>query len=755
LIEELKAIEGDEGTLWRFGKATQLIHQAEAQRDPTPLAEATEQLTAVAKRRTTWGRVPLAQAQILDLGGKSDAAIAKYRLALQLGEQSPATYRRLATLLANQGRVDEADEMIRNLQDLGGNLGELNRLAAQLALSRQDPDRALQLAEQSVALDTKAFRDLIWLGELQRAAGKPAEAEKTLQNAVRLAPEEADCWIALTLHLVQQGQKEKAEATVQEAQARLSRERLPALAVCYEVLGQSARALELYEADRQARPNDSSPLQKLAYYHLRQKSPEKARKYLEQLIGLKTTAPAQVAEGRRVLALILASGGNYQESIRALEIVGILEREKGQQTPETSVSAADQRAKIVILARAQNPRQRREAIALLEDLLRRQQLMPQERFLLSQLYDSVGEWSKAREHLLLLVSAAGESLHNAKKDSESVRARYLDLVATLAAGLLSHEALSEARPWLAKLEEMEPKNLRTIGLRAQLLGKQGQAEEAATELLALAKDQEKMIGPAAALLEKIGRAREAEEMYRKYAQAAQKPEAPLALAAFLGRQQRVDEALDLCERARASCKPEQVHGAALSILYASSPTAAQCRRVADWLEVAARTETPDPAVLNQLAAVRRLQRDYAGLLAIYQRILAKSPNDTLALNNFAWVLALSERKGTEALPSIERAIELDGPLVQWLDTRAVVYLTIGDTGRAVKDLEEAITERPTPNRYFHLALAYHQAKNRSAALDALRRGSRLGLSERNLDPLEHPAYRQLQEELDWRPSATR
>jgi tetratricopeptide (TPR) repeat protein len=755
-IAALKAIEGEDGTLWRYGRAVQLVHQAETLRDHAPLVEASELLQAVAKRRTTWGRVPLVQAQIHDLRGQVGAAIAKYRQAVQLGERNPATLKRLATLLANQGRLDEADEMIRNLQDLGGNLGDLNRLAAELALNRQDPNRALRLAEQTVPLDTKTHRDLIWLGELQRAAGKKAEAEKTLRNAVRLAPEEPDTWTALVFHLIQVGQKDQAELAKREAEGKLPKERQPALAPCYEVLGQTKRAQELYEAARTAQPLDSLPLQRLAYFHLRQNDHEKARQYLEQLIGLKNASPAQAAEAKRVLALVMASRGDYQTRVKALQMVGILGEEAGKDRPESGgVTAADQRTKILILARADNPRQRREAISLLEELVRRQQITPQERLLLAQLCDSVGEWPKARAQLLLLVSSAAEALASAKEGQAALRGQYLDLVAMLAVGLVNHDALAEAQPWLAKLEEMEPKTLRTVGLRAQLLGKQGQAAEAAVELLGLAKADEKLIGPVAALLEKIGRARDAEALYQKYVQTSQKPEATLTLAVFFGRQHRIDDGLDLCERALPTCKPEHVSEAALRILYDNTPSASQCQRVAAWLEAAIPKSAKATELLNDLAAVRRLQRDYRGMIGIYQRILEQAPNDTLTLNNLAWILTLGERKGPEALKAIERAIELDGPLVQWLDTRAVVYLTIGDTSRATKDLEEAISERPTPNRYFHLAQAYHQAKNRSAALDALQRAGRLGIREQDLDPLEHAAYRQLQEELDWRPPPAR
>src|SRR5205807_736634 len=100
---------------------------------------------------------------------------------------------------------------------------------------------------------------------------------------------------------------------------------------------------------------------------------------------------------------VLASAGDYQQTAKALEHLGVLDGASEKLPPLAGESNDDLRAKIVVLAGAQNPRQRRQAIGLLEDLLRRQQLTQDDRFLLAQLYDTVGEWPKARVQYFLLV----------------------------------------------------------------------------------------------------------------------------------------------------------------------------------------------------------------------------------------------------------------------------------------------------------------------------------------------------------------
>src|SRR5262249_12615829 len=163
----------------------------------------------------------------------------------------------------------------------------------------------------------------------------------------------------------------------------------------------------------------------------------------------------------------------------------------------------------------------------------------------------------------------------------------------------------------------------------------------------------------------------------------------------LGRQNRTEEALALCDAARKTCRMESVASVAVLVLYSSKSSEDECRTVASWLQAAIAQDSKAGALLTHLAAVRRLQKDYAGVIALYQQALAQDSNDTVTLNNLAWLLALNDRDSAGALQAIQRAIELDGPQADLLDTRAVAYLVAGDAVKAAKDLDEAIAERPT------------------------------------------------------------
>src|SRR5262249_51791481 len=122
----------------------------------------------------------------------------------------------------------------------------------------------------------------------------------------------------------------------------------------------------------------------------------------------------------------------------------------------------------------------------------------------------------------------------------------------------------------------------------------------------------------------------------------------------------------------------------------------------------------------------------------------------VALNNLGWLLALREGKGTEAQALLQAALDSFGPLPSLLDTRAVIYLTLGRSTAAIADLEEAIAETPKATFYFHLAQAHLAGKDRDAALEAFKKAKAQGLRPGQLHALERAAFDRLGRDLEQR-----
>lgn len=717
-LTELRQIEGADGALWRCGEAALWLRFAKAD-DRGGLAAARKQLAEAAKLRPHWGPIALLDAELCEREGNRDRAIERYREAVMQGERQPPVVRRVVQLLHERHRYAEAEEMLRQLQEETPLAGSLGRLAAEVSLlGRRDPEHTLELARKAVADDATDYRELLWFGQVLAALDRRPEAEKAFRRAVRLKADVPETWANLALFLARGKQTEEAETVLRDARGKLDPAvaALP-LAVCREALGQRERAAELYQAALKARPDDPAVMWEAASFQLRAGQVAEAEPLLRQLLASKKASADLAARARRGLALGLALTGNYARFKEAKTLVE-------QNLRQANAGVEDQRARALVLA--MQPGHRRESIRVLEELFVRSPASADEQFLLIRLHEADRDWPKARAGMLDLLTA-----------TEAKNPLYLTY---FVAALLRHDDPETAEHWLEQLEKLEPNSWRTIEAKCRLLGRQGRGKEASQLLEAqTAGNEAPRLLAAARLLEELEQTDAAETLYRRYRKIASHPEDSLVVAEFLGRRGRLDEALDLAERAAPKCRPETFAlfcGGIVRVKGAADP---QWQRVERWLTAASARSPKSLTVLLALAQLRDAQARYADAQAIYRKILAADPRNVMAANNLAVLLAL-RRKGPEALEWSRQAIEQAGPQAPLLDTRGTAYLSAGQVKPALDDLEEAVAQHPTAPRYFHLARAYRAAKDHGAALLAYRKAKKLGLQANHLHPLERAEY---------------
>jgi tetratricopeptide (TPR) repeat protein len=719
LADEIRRIEGGDGALWHYVQASQFIMKSKAGANKAALAEARKHLEIVNRQRPFWPRAGLALARLEDAAGDYLAAIAKYQKAIELGEQSPQVIERVVQLLHAQNRFPEAEAMLQKLHERAPTLDTTSRVAIDLAFEKRDYAAALDLASQAKLVDSKDYRDHLRLGRLLEAAKRNPEAERALRRAVELAGDVPEAWANLVLHLARTGAKQKAEEALRAAEKKLpGGPALVAQAYCYEVLANRARAEELYRAALATHPDNTEVLRANAIYALRVNRPAEARAHLEQM--LTKCQPSERAWVKRFLAIARASG-DYEQAREALGQLGV--------SADKQEGAEDLRAKLLILAGQQGPRHWREQVNVLESLARISTLSGDEQLLLAQRYEALGEKRKAREQMLTLLAEHGTNP---------------DYLAYYAESLVRRNEFTDARTWLARLEELEPKTFRSLGIKALVLKAEKRTAEAVPLLTALAKEQPKEVLPVAGLLEGLGELRAAEEMYRKYASPPEKPEAVLTLAQFLGRQQRTREALDLCEGTWKTCPPLKVSLACVYVISKAPVDKVQAERVERWLQAAVEKDPKSLALRVGLGVFHTLQGRYADAEASYRQALAVNGTYVAALNNLAWLLSFQAGKGAEALALVERAINKAGPMPSLLDTRARIHRVMGKTDLALKDLDEAIAQAPSGELYFHRALTLF-SQNRKAAREAWREAVRLDLREEQVDRHERADFARLRD----------
>jgi tetratricopeptide (TPR) repeat protein len=443
LISEIRDLEGEAGKYGQFCEAELLIQEGGG--NPGELDKARKSLEQLAVQEKTWSRIPLLRAQIEEQEGNQDKAVAFYLQALELGERRPGPSIRLVRLLLHFQRYLDAEKVLFRLKDQMVASWELRRLEAELNLANQNMRAAERLAAQAVPAGSSEYRDALWLGRIYHGAGADQKAEAAFRQAVALAPQTPDTWIALTQQLTRMGRRDEAQIVAQDALTKVApRVALFTDARCCDVMGLVDRAEALYKQALTQNPDDFSFLTHGADFFRHVDQPEKAEPFLWALLKLTGTAPADyLARARRNLAAILAAKKS-KNSLNALALID----ENLRLRPNQPV---DVRARAFVMA-TEMPAQRL-AIEVFENTARRQPLSLDEPFQLAQLYEAVGDSSRAQEQVSTLLTI--------QPDNPQWLAFQIRL-------LLQQADINQARTRLRKLELLEPDSPRTRMLKKEV-----------------------------------------------------------------------------------------------------------------------------------------------------------------------------------------------------------------------------------------------------------------------------------------------
>ncbi|MGC8641283.1 MAG: tetratricopeptide repeat protein, partial [Isosphaeraceae bacterium] len=708
LVGQIRKLDGEKGTVWRFARAALLIDQVR-RGDRAQLAAARQIAADLVQERPQWAGGYALSGEIAELAGEPVPAIAAYQQAVKLGDLRPALVRRLVGLLNEQKQFDEIDRVARLLPGEGAAVPEITLVKALEAIRKEDFDKGVALARQVYSESSTNASDHLNMGRIYLAAGRTDEAGKLFRRAVELGPGASDAWLAYVQFLVQTKQPDQAKAATEAARKALPADRATlTLARCALIMNDLAQAEKLVEQalSDEGRSADPATLQLAATIALGRNQRDKAGKYLDQLEGLAGASAADKAWVNRTRALMLLTTNRQADRDKALRLVD----QNLAQAPE---SVEDLSLKVSILsARAS---QRPEATAILERLAAAGRLGDDQRFLLAQLYLGQGQEPKYQAEMLGL-------LNRKVKDP-----RYL---AHFVNHWIDQNQLDQADRWLAELKKVDPKGLPALELEARLLDLRKRRPELLALLEAHGRDVPDDIGPVADLLNRYKFAKEAEAAYKAYiARDPKQPERVLALARFLARQDRVSEAMSLFNSSWSNCPRERVALAALPLYNASSAGPGEKARIKSWLEEVAR-KRPDSTLLEgNLGTMLYKEGKFDESEAVYRRVLDIDPYHIESLNNLAWMLALREpRRLDEAFELISRARKAYGAIPSLLGTSAVISIEREQLDEALSELRAARAANPAnPFFPFFLAWVLHEKGNEQEAVQELRAADGRGL----------------------------
>lgn len=726
-------------------------------------------------RRPDMARVPLALARLNEEEAadapsddarreKTEAALAAYRLAVDLGLRDPIVLRGYIQLLFRSGQGAEALRFYSELPQTGAYTGDLGRVASKLALANRDVQKAEEIARKAVETDPSDFQSRVWLAQLLLEHNGADEAISVIRRGLADAPDDPNRHIILVRFLILARRTEQAEQAAREAEVRLA-PKPTAVAQCCAIVGKAyevvdpdrsrtwyGRARSWYDrAQRELKdPTDLSVKRLLAQFLVETNQPAEAEPVLKEILDQSASkSPTTASSARRALAQLYVNASPP----RIADAVALYPSATGPGANPDDLRILSQIHEI-----QGTPESRKLAAAELETLIAQEgaaTLDDRRRF--AQLLEAIGDWPRAREQFQELTLRA-----EAAKDPEAVARRPLYYTLAVEALVRHHRPgddsdLDQARKLVDKLRPIQREPLVPLLLEAEIDRAAGQIDAASDRIRKF--DARPDLTPNGRLrlaleAERLGLFDAADAVYRHVATLpspdpkATSPQLPLAL--FLARRGRIVDAVNLCESLRSDPAQREIAGAiAVQVVCDSAHplNLDQVRRVLAWYQGA--TPGGEYRSVNPVLCLGNLYErmgDYTRAEEAYRRVVQSNDAEGIASNNLAWLLALRGGRGLEALDLVNKAIRVRGALPEFLDTRGVIYLKMGEKRRALSDLEATARASASASKFFHLAEAYLSLDEMEKARKALEAGKSRGLPA-GLHVLELADYRKIAGQL--------
>jgi tetratricopeptide (TPR) repeat protein len=735
----LEAIEGSNGTLWRFYRAMRLIRQAEDGNDPR-FAQATKLHNELQSLRPAWSSTLYLKGRLAQQLGKVEEAAEAYKGAIEAGASSVTVYEGLVTLLYANNRWLEADEFLSRLQEVGYQSALLESFASRLLLRRGEFNDALGAARSGVRLRPEDPLAHIWLGQTLLMASQrqkddanrqqmTREAEAAFDQAVAVAPEDYRTWSGLLWYGVRARSRLHVARAMEglRVTAKLSEpQRMLALGQAHQSLGDNARAEESFVRAVHLLPHDAAIHERLAQFYLAY-APEKAEQSLRRVLEL---SPGSKTARRSLATLLVTMGaeGQFAEAIKLLQDGG---------------DSTDRRLHALLLMQRGGRANLANARSLLESVIQ-----------------GAASASAADRQLLALVAEADGDLATAKKQLEQLVADTSSpaYIVALIEFLLRHQRQHDAEKYVNRLAQLEPVSPRTVQVRLKWMKAAGRPDselaktidEFATAAITTANDARQRVGivnRVVRIYTEYGLHERAEGSFRELLRDHPTDDARQAFALWLVNNDRFADAVEFAKREATSGSKMSIQ-LLTNILAISASHGVRFGDAEGLVEQLVRDHPQDPQLLFEVATLKHMQGEAAVAERLYQQSIRLAPDNAFAHNNLAMLLLSRADAGSESLQHIGEALRIAGPVPELRDTYAVVLACHGQADEACRIMKTLLSRSPRNPRYLlHLAIACKRSGNLSGAVDALTKAQANNVSSEALTPEERKMFDELRRDL--------
>jgi tetratricopeptide (TPR) repeat protein len=716
--------------------------------------------------------------QLFSAGQYSDATL-NYRNAIKKDPNSGEAYYRLGLSLLKQNQASDAYQALTHAVSLSPQnipakvqLGDLA-----LAFYARDPRHPALLYQQAQTITGQLLgaggdrvEGLRLQGALALIDNQPGGAVQALQEAARIAPNNAEVAGGLAQALLRDNRPEDAERAARETVEKHP-QYSPAYEVLYVIYGsrqdweKAEGILKLWGANN---PKDSGPVLRLAAFYYARKQPEDAEKTLNSLLERRAQFPQadllvgdfhaltrnpekaladyQRGESRdherqqayqERTASMLATLGRRQEALKTVD--GILAKDAKNQFARA--------LKVQVLEQIGGAKNLDAAATLANELSKEAPANPRVQLLAGQAYLMRGNTDEAYAHLQRAAKAdpSSEPAQLALARLELMRKNYAAVLEHADAALAIRQGDPSARLF------------RVIGLTGTR--SYGAAKAEAQQLAQDTKNAPQVEMQLGIIALGQGHYAEAEDLFRKLYKEGSPDLQPLAgLVNTYEAEHMPDRALALMQQ-EAQRSPESNGKAALLVATAEAagksdvayselqkmavknPRSSDVQiRIGELEEK--RGNFPD--ALQAFERARKLAPNRKGIdaviatvedrlgqkseaIASYRRALVKSPENPTLLNNLAFLLADSGGDTNEALQMVSTAIRKAPGVGQLQDTLAWVQIKRHNTAEALPILRTLTTKYPEdPTFRYHYAVALIESGDRASA----KRQAQTALSEK-------------------------
>ena len=545
----------------------------------------------------------------------------------------------------------------------------------------------------------------------------------------------------------------------------------------FEILGDLAEAKQYYESALTEQPDDIVVHLRYAQLLLANNTVA-ARNQYEKVLRL---APEN-GEARRGLASLLAATGLAKDWSRAQQLL------KHETDDSQTDTATNDRVRAMLLSRQGRTRQQRlancrAACDILQQLVQTHGNKSSDinRRLLASIYEREATLGNdrsalfaAREQLRYLVDRENPSPQNlivyieflmrhATSDSTSAAVDNTTTAAREDDGGLRDVFLADAESRLRDLKRVQEGSpgaladtLSSVDLTVRLIQARGRDDEAAKYVANFFESQDnksqdqstkvQLLLMTGNLYSTLGQHAKAEKLYRQLMEIL--PRAYVMVVRSLVDQGKRKEAAELC-LSIADGKPTPEEAIVLAhVMMTTTESTEELPAARSALEVAVMTHHENVELLQAAAVMKASHGEYDEAIAMFRRLIEINPENALAMNNLATLLAERPNQQAEALEYVERAMALVGREAALLDTQGTIFLKAGDYAQAISSLEEATAGGATDARYyFHLAAAYQLANRIEEAISALQSSRDLRLENTMLTNDDRLLLARLDQEL--------